>query len=82
LISSLAIINVVNFYLDQPNVVKQLRAADAKNPDLESYIYEAMRKPHCIALFSMLTLSSNLCIGIDPPFRGVYRMYLLFLQHF
>ena len=80
--SSSAIINVVNFYLDQPNVVKQLRAADARNPDLESYIYEAMREPHCIALSSILTLSSDLCIGIDPPFRGVYRMNLLFLQHF
>ncbi|KAF8473705.1 linoleate diol synthase [Russula ochroleuca] len=40
---SQSIINIVNFYLDQPNVVSQLRAADAKNPDLESYIYEAMR---------------------------------------
>ena len=45
----LAIINVVNFYLDQPDVVGQLRAADAKNPALEGYIYEAMRKC-CIAL--------------------------------
>jgi len=40
---SQSIINVVNFYLDQPNVVSQLRAADAKNPDLEGYIYESMR---------------------------------------
>jgi len=40
---SQSIINVVNFYLDQANVVSQLRAADAKNPDLEGYIYEAMR---------------------------------------
>ena len=80
--SSLAIINIVNFYLGQENVVKQLRAADARNPDLEGYIYEAMRKPHCTALILILTLSSNLCIGIDPPFRGVYRMYLLFVQHF
>lgn len=40
----LAIINVVNFYLEQPDVVNQLRAADAKNPALEGYIYEAMRK--------------------------------------
>ena len=43
-----AIINVVNFYLGQtegqPDVVKQLRAADPKNPALEGYIYEAMRK--------------------------------------
>ena len=39
-----AIINVVNYYLDQPDVVKQLKAADAKNPALEAYIYEAMRK--------------------------------------
>jgi hypothetical protein len=43
--SSLAIVNIVNFYLDQPNVVTQLRAADARNPNLEGYIYEAMRKP-------------------------------------
>jgi hypothetical protein len=41
-----------------------------------------MRKPHCAALFLTLTSSYNLCIGIDPPFRGVYRMYLLFLQRF
>jgi hypothetical protein len=39
-----AIINVVNFYLDQPDVVKQLKAADPKNPALTAYIYEAMRK--------------------------------------
>lgn len=68
--------------MDQPNVVKQLRATVAKHPDLEGYIYEAMRKSHYTALLSKLTLSSDLCIGIDPPFRGVYRMYLLFLQHF
>ncbi|KAI0269044.1 linoleate diol synthase [Russula aff. rugulosa BPL654] len=35
-----AIINIVNFYLDQPNVLKQLRAVHAKHPDLEGYIYE------------------------------------------
>ena len=80
--SSLAIINIVNFYLDQPDVDHQLRAADARNPDLEGYIYEAMRKTYGTALFSILMLPSNLCIGIDPPFRGIYRMYLLFLQHF
>lgn len=40
---SQSIINVVNFYLDQPSVVSQLRVADAKNPALEGYIYEAMR---------------------------------------
>jgi hypothetical protein len=49
--SSSAIINIVDFYLDQPNVVSQLRAADAKNPDLEGYIYEAMRKHHSSTLF-------------------------------
>jgi hypothetical protein len=36
--------NVVNLYLDQPNVVNQIRESDAKNPALEGYIYEAMRK--------------------------------------
>ncbi|KAH9016639.1 hypothetical protein EDB83DRAFT_2528743 [Lactarius deliciosus] len=40
---SQSIINIVNFYLDKPDVVKQLKAADAKNPALEAYIYEAMR---------------------------------------
>ncbi|KAH8997828.1 linoleate diol synthase [Lactarius hatsudake] len=40
---SQSIINIVDFYLDKPDVVKQLRAADAKNPALEAYIYEAMR---------------------------------------
>jgi len=40
---SQSIINVVNFYLGQPDVVSQLKAADAKNPALEGYIYEAMR---------------------------------------
>jgi len=40
---SQSIINVVNHYLDQPEVVRQLRASDPKNPALEGYIYEAMR---------------------------------------
>ncbi|KAI9509771.1 linoleate diol synthase [Russula earlei] len=40
---SQSIINIVNYYLDQPNVVRQLKAADSKNPALEGYIYEAMR---------------------------------------
>ena len=40
----LALINAVNFYLDQPNVVNRLRASGAENPALEGYIYEAMRK--------------------------------------
>ncbi|KAH9056263.1 linoleate diol synthase [Lactarius vividus] len=40
---SQSIINIVDFYLDRPEGVKQLRAADAKNPALEAYIYEAMR---------------------------------------
>lgn len=40
---SQSIINVVNLYLDRPNVVKQLRAAVPRHPDLEGYIYEAMR---------------------------------------
>lgn len=40
----IAIINVVNFYLDQPNVVNQLRASGTENPVLDGYIYEAMRK--------------------------------------
>jgi len=40
----LAIINVVNFYLDQPNVVNQLRASGAENRAPEGYIYEAMRE--------------------------------------
>lgn len=40
---SQSIINVVNFYLDQRDVVSQLKACDPKNPALECYIYEAMR---------------------------------------
>jgi len=40
---SQSIINVVNCYLDQPDVVSQLRTSDSKNPALEGYIYEAMR---------------------------------------
>jgi hypothetical protein len=40
----IAIINIVDFYLDRPDVLKQLAAADPKNPALEGYIYEAMRK--------------------------------------
>ena len=39
-----AIINIVNYYIDKPDIVKQLRVADPKNPALEAYIYEAMRK--------------------------------------
>jgi hypothetical protein len=44
LMAIIATINVVNFYLDHPNVVEQLRATDASNPALETYISEAMRK--------------------------------------
>ncbi|KAF8265060.1 linoleate diol synthase [Lactarius quietus] len=40
---SQSIINVVDFYLDKPDVVKQLKAADPKNHALGGYIYEAMR---------------------------------------
>ena len=61
----------MDFYLDKPDVVKQLRAADPKNPALEGYIYEAMRK----AILSGVCRYANesRCVGIDPPFRGVYR---------
>ena len=52
--SSSAIINIVNFYLDQPKVLEQLRAVHAKHPDLEGYIYEAMRELDSITLFSIL----------------------------
>ena len=41
---NIAIINVVNFYVDMPDVVKQFGTADAKDPTLEGYVYEAMRK--------------------------------------
>jgi hypothetical protein len=44
LMAIIAIINVMNFYLDQPDVVEQLRATDASNPALEAYVSEAMRK--------------------------------------
>ncbi|KAI9456900.1 linoleate diol synthase [Russula earlei] len=40
---SQSIINVVNFYLDQPDVVSIICASDANNPALEGYIYEALR---------------------------------------
>jgi hypothetical protein len=53
----LAIINVVNFYLDKPNVVSQLKACDPKNPALESYIYEAMRKFHDPTVLFVLMIS-------------------------
>ena len=39
-----AIINVVDFYIENPDVLRQLKAADPKNPALEAYIYEALRK--------------------------------------
>ena len=44
----LAIINIVNFYLDKPNVVSQLGASASgpTSPAVESYIYEALRKHH------------------------------------
>jgi len=69
----LAIINVVNFYLDQPDVVSQLRAADAKNHALEGYIYEAMRKCYIALSCHLCRCFSESDTGIDPPFRGVYR---------
>ncbi|KAN0138081.1 hypothetical protein V8E53_003970 [Lactarius tabidus] len=40
---SQSIINVVNFYIDMPDIVKQFRAAGPTNPALEGYVYEAMR---------------------------------------
>ncbi|KAI0260103.1 linoleate diol synthase [Gloeopeniophorella convolvens] len=40
---SQSLINIVNYYLDEPDVVKQLKACDPKNPALEGYIWEAMR---------------------------------------
>ncbi|KAH9967528.1 linoleate diol synthase [Russula dissimulans] len=40
---SQSIINVVNYYLDKPDVVRQIRACDPKSPALEGYVYEAMR---------------------------------------
>ncbi|KAH9972100.1 hypothetical protein BGW80DRAFT_1460029 [Lactifluus volemus] len=40
---NVTIINIVNFYLDLPDAVLQLKAADAENPKLEGYAYEAMR---------------------------------------
>jgi hypothetical protein len=41
---SVAIINAVNFYLDQPNVVSKLWASDAKDIAVEDCIYKALRK--------------------------------------
>ncbi|KAH9973453.1 linoleate diol synthase [Lactifluus volemus] len=40
---SQSIINIVNFYLDLPDAVLQLKAAVAGNSKLEGYAYEAMR---------------------------------------
>ncbi|KAH9973470.1 putative linoleate diol synthase [Lactifluus volemus] len=71
---SQSIINIVNVYLDQPDVRRQLKAADAKNPALEGYIYEAMRTALTTLLHRLITDIS--LVGIDPPFRGVYRKSL------
>jgi hypothetical protein len=46
--------------LDQPSVVSQLRAADAKNPALEGYIYEAMRKRYSRSMSLVLMFFLNL----------------------
>lgn len=40
----------MNFYIDRPDIVKQFRDADPKNPSLEGYIYEAMRKSILISV--------------------------------
>ena len=50
-------INVVNFYLDQPNVVNQIKASGPKNPALEGYIYEAMRKCYDSTVMSLALIS-------------------------
>jgi hypothetical protein len=56
--SFLAITNVVNFYLDQPEVVGQIKASGATNPALEGYIYEAMRE---------LYNSTVMLLALMPP---------------
>ena len=68
----------MDYYIDKPDIVKQLRAADPKNPTLEGYIYEAMRK----AIQTRVWICANdfHCIGIDPPFRGVYRKWFYFTR--
>jgi hypothetical protein len=59
--------------------VRQLKAADAKNPALEGYIYEAMRT----TLITLHWLITNISlVGIDPPFRGIYRKSFPFFLYF
>jgi hypothetical protein len=55
----LATINMVNLYLDQPNVVSQLGASDAKNPAIEGYIYEALRKHRDLSVLWALIIHST-----------------------
>jgi hypothetical protein len=63
----------VNYFIDKPDIVRQLRAADPKNPALEGYIYEAMRKAIPTRVWTCAKNYNYRRIGIDPPFRGVYR---------
>jgi hypothetical protein len=77
----LALINIVNFYLDKPNVVSQLgaSASDATGPAVEAHIYEALRKHRRSSFHHVISADihfSECRVGIDPPFRGVYRMLL------
>ena len=60
-----AIINVINYYIDKPDIVKQLRAADPNDPTMEGYIYEAMRK--AIPTRVWRCANNSHCIGIVPP---------------
>jgi hypothetical protein len=82
-IAIIAIINVVDFYIDKPDIVKQLQAADPKSPALEGYIYEAMREATPtqvwryakILVAQVSTLRSGVSI-VSPSVPHVERLLL------
>lgn len=79
----LALVNIVNFYLDpsKPTDLQTLAAKTDISPHEEStmrgLIMEALREPlfcsRYLASFADHVIGTS---GLDPPFRGVYREYL------
>jgi hypothetical protein len=75
---AIALTNMVNLYLGSDKDAELCTLAQDPKAQLDGYVYEALSK--CIDLDSFI-MSKHLSLpGLDPPFRGVYRM-LLFHHH-
>jgi hypothetical protein len=73
-----ALVHVVNFYLDENKAgqVKPLaskgKVGEQDRKALRGFVLEALRKSFRI-LRPECALRHSLCVGLDPPFTGVYR---------